>query len=213
MNPELTYTLPTFQTMSGISDMIAHIMERYFTNDEHVELTDGLCESTIKTIIKNARNIIKDPQNYDARAEIMWAGSLAHNGLLGTGREEDWASHGIEHELSGIYDLTHGAGLSIIFPAWMKYVYKHNINRFVNFAHNVFNIDIDLNDLENVALEGIRELEQFFKNISLPTKLNEVDIPSDRFMEMAKKATEKGPLGNFLKLETKDVINILNLAK
>lgn len=212
MNPELSYTLPDYQTACGAADMIAHVMERYFTNEKNVEFTDRLCEATMKTIIKQVKIVLLDPTNYSARAELMWAGTIAHNGLLGTGRLEDWASHGIEHELSGIYDIAHGAGLAIIFPAWMQYVYKHDINRFVQFAHNVFNIDIDFSNLEMVALEGIKKLKAFFKEIGLPTSLKEVNIDDSRFEEMATKATER-PLGNFVRLEKEDVINILRIAE
>lgn len=212
MNPELTYTLPAYQTACGISDMMAHIMERYFTNEPNVSLTDRLCEATLKTIIENSHKVINSPNNYDARAEIMWSGTIAHNGLLGTGRSEDWASHLIEHELSGIYDVAHGAGLSIVFPAWMKYVYKHDLNRFVQFANRVWNIDINLNNLEETALEGIYKVEAFFKSIGLPTTLKEANIPCDRLKEMAKKATEDGPIGGFVKLNEEDVFKILSLA-
>ncbi|GAA3319215.1 hypothetical protein GCM10020331_025200 [Ectobacillus funiculus] len=148
LNPVLTYTLPSYQTACGITDMMAHILERYFTNEKNVELTDRLCEAALKTIINNAHTVLEDPTNYDARAEIMWSGTIAHNDLLGTGRIGDWASHDIEHEISGIYDIAHGAGLAIVFPAWMKYVYKHDINRFAQFANRVWDVEIDLNNLE-----------------------------------------------------------------
>ena len=127
LNPEVTYSLPPYQTACGISDMLAHIMERYFTKESHVDLTDELCEGTMRAIIRNARKIFNgNGENYDARAEIMWAGSLAHNNLLSTGRIGDWASHAIEHELSALYDIAHGAGLSVIFPAWIKYNIKED---------------------------------------------------------------------------------------
>lgn len=212
MNPELTYSLPSYQTACGISDMMAHIMERYFTNEQNVDLTDRLCEATLKTIIENSHKVINNPTNYAARAEIMWSGTIAHNGLLGTGRSEDWASHLIEHELSGIYDIAHGAGLSIVFPAWMKYVYKHDLNRFAQFANRVWNIDINLNNLEETALKGIYKMEAFFKSLGLPTTLKEANIPSDRLREMAKKATENGSIGGFVNLNEEDVFNILSLA-
>lgn len=212
MNPEITYTLPNYQTACGAADMIAHVMERYFTNEKNVEFTDELCEATLRTIMKHVKIVLNDPTNYSSRAELMWAGSIAHNGLLGTGRIEDWGSHDIEHELSGIYDITHGAGLAVIFPAWMKYVYKFDINRFARFAHEVFNVNLDLNNLEHVALEGIKWLKLFFKEIGLPTSLKEANIPNDRLEEMAIKATEDGPLGNFLKLYKDDVLNVLKIA-
>lgn len=213
LNPELTYTLPAYQTACGITDMMAHILERYFTNEKNVEVTDRLCEATLKTIINNAHIVIEDPTNYAARAEIMWSGTIAHNDSLGVGRIGDWASHDIEHELSGIYDIAHGAGLAIIFPAWMKYVYKHDINRFVQFANRVWDIEIDLNNLEKTALAGIKKTEQFFSSIGMPITLKEANIDSDHFEEMAKKGTENRPLGNFVKLNEEDVLNIYHLAK
>ncbi|TXC89364.1 iron-containing alcohol dehydrogenase [Metabacillus litoralis] len=213
LNPVLTYTLPSYQTACGVTDMMAHILERYFTNEKNVELTDRLCEATLKTIINNAHTVIEEPTNYDARAEIMWAGTIAHNDLLDTGRIGDWASHDIEHEISGIYDIAHGAGLAIIFPAWMKYVYKHDINRFVQFANRVWDVEIDLNNPEKTALAGIKKLEQFFSSIGMPVSLKEVDINDEHFTEMAKKATERWPLGNFVKLHADDVEKIYQLAR
>ncbi|MDR1838019.1 MAG: iron-containing alcohol dehydrogenase, partial [Treponema sp.] len=134
MNPELTYTLPPYQTACGITDMLAHIMERYFTKEPHVELTDELCEGTMRTIIRNARKIFCGGENnYDARAEIMWAGALAHNGLLDTGRIGDWASHALDHELTALFEIAHGAGLAILFPAWLRYNIKENTPRLARF--------------------------------------------------------------------------------
>ena len=187
--------------------MMAHIMERYFTNVRDVDLTDQLCEAALRSIIKHAPRALEEPQNYDVRANIMWAGTIAHNDLLGTGRIGDWASHVIEHELSGIYDLAHGAGLAIIFPAWMKYVYKHDVARFVQFAARVWGVDPDYHDPETTALEGIRRLEEFFKRIGLPTRLADADIPDDRLEEMAAKCTGNGThtVGNFVKLTEADV--------
>ncbi|MGJ7923255.1 iron-containing alcohol dehydrogenase [Neobacillus sp. LXY-4] len=213
MNPVLTYTLPPYQTACGITDMMAHILERYFTNEKNVELTDRLCEATLKTIINNAPTVLADPTNYEARAEIMWSGTLAHNDLLGTGRIGDWGSHDIEHEISGIYDLAHGAGLAIVFPAWMKYVYKHDVNRFVQFANRVWDVEIDLNNLEKTVLGGIKKTEQFFSSIGMPVRLEEVNIDDEYFEEMAKKGTERGPLGNFVKLYEEDLVEIFKLAR
>lgn len=212
LNPELTYTLPAYQTACGITDMMAHILERYFTNEKNVELTDRLCEATLKTIINNAHTVLDEPENYDARAEIMWAGTVAHNDWLSTGRVGDWGSHDIEHEISGIYDIAHGAGLAIVFPAWMTYVYKHDLNRFAQFAHRVWDVEIDLNHLEKTALKGIEKTKQFFHSIGMPVSLRQVDIGDDRIDEMAKKGTERGPLGSFIKLHEEDVRNILRLA-
>ncbi|MDQ2085044.1 iron-containing alcohol dehydrogenase [Herbivorax sp. ANBcel31] len=214
LNPELTYTLPDYQTACGASDMMAHILERYFTNTTHVDLTDRLCEGTLKTIIKNAPIVLNESENYNARAEVMWAGTIAHNGLLNTGRVDDWASHGIEHEISAIYDVAHGAGLAVVFPAWMKYVYKNNVNRFVQFAVRVWNVEMNFEDPEKTALEGIERTTQFFRGIGLPVTLKEMEIGDERLEEMASKATMNGKitLGNFMKLNKDDVYNILKLA-
>lgn len=213
LNPEITYTLPPYQTACGVSDMMAHVMERYFTRVQNVDLTDRLCEATLKTVIGNAPQVLEKPDNYHARAEIMWASTVAHNDLLDTGRIGDWASHGIEHELSGIYDIAHGAGLSIIFPAWMKYVYKQDVERFAQFAVRVWNVEADFSDIEKVALAGIRRLEDFYKRIGLPITLKEANVPYDRLEEMARKCTERGPAGNFIKLNKDDVLEILMLAR
>lgn len=212
MNPEVTFTLPPYQTACGAADIMAHIMERYFTNDKGVDFTDRLCEATLRTIIYNVPIVLEQPDNYDARAQIMWASTIAHNDLLSTGRTGDWASHMIEHELSGIYDIPHGAGLAIVFPAWMKYVYKHNVQRFIQFAINVWNVEPNFESLERIALEGIARLKRFFKDIGLPTSLAEVNIGEDRLEEMATKCTERGTIGNFVKLGKEDVLNILKSA-
>ncbi|RXI96664.1 iron-containing alcohol dehydrogenase [Anaerobacillus alkaliphilus] len=213
LNPVLTYTLPSYQTACGITDMMAHLLERYFTRERNVELTDRLCEATLKTVINNAHTVLEEPTNYDARAEIMWAGTNAHSDLFGTGRIGDWASHDIEHEISGIYDIAHGAGLAIVFPAWMKYVYKHDVNRFVQFANRVWDVEIDLYNPEKTALAGIKKFEQFLHSIGMPITLNEVEIGDEHFDEMAKKATERWPLGNFVKLHENDVRHIFDLAR
>lgn len=215
MNPELTFTLPPNQTANGAADIMAHVMERYFTNTPDVDFTDRLCEATLKTIIKHVPIALSEPENYAARAEIMWASTIAHNDLLSTGRVGDWASHQIEHELSGIYDVPHGAGLAVVFPAWMKYVYQHNLDRFVQFAIRVWNVEQDFFNPEKTILEGIRRMEGFFRSIGLPVRLGELGIPNDRLEEMAEKCKKgaDGTVGNFVKLTTKDVLNILKLAK
>lgn len=212
MNPEITFTLPDYQTACGAVDIMAHIMERYFTNTENVELTDRLSESALKTIINNVPKVLEDNEDYAARAEIMWTGTIAHNNLLGTGREEDWSSHGIEHELSGIYDVAHGAGLAVIFPAWMNYVYQHDLERFAQFAVRVWDVDPDFKDLEWTARQGIKKTKEFFSSIGMPVTLEELDIPEDRLKEMAEKATENGAIGNFVNLDTEDVLNIYKNA-
>lgn len=213
MNPELSFTLPPYQTAAGAVDIMSHVMERYFTNVPNVELTDRLCEATLKTVLRNTPLVMQDPEDYNARAEIMWAGTIAHNDLLSTGRIGDFGSHKIEHELSGIYDVAHGAGLAVIFPAWMKYVYKNNVNRFVQFAIRVFDLEMDFEAPENTVLEGINKLEEFFKSLDLPTHLSELLITDERFEEMASKCTEKGPVGFLTKLYKEDVLNILKLAR
>lgn len=215
LNPELAFTLPKFQIACGAADIISHLLERYFTNTLNVELMDRLIESTLKTVINNVPAILEQPQNYDAWAEVMWAGTVAHNNLLNTGRVGDWASHDIEHELSGIYDIAHGAGLAIVFPAWMKYVYKHDIKRFAQFATRVWNIDNSFWSPEKTALEGIMGLECFFKSIGLSVSMKDAGLTDDRLEEMADKCTDsdKKTVGNFVKLGKTDVFSILKLAK
>ncbi|MDA3900255.1 MAG: iron-containing alcohol dehydrogenase [Spirochaetes bacterium] len=214
LNPELTYTLPDYQTACGIADMLAHVMERYFTTTKGVELSDRLCESVMKTVIHQAYRVMQNPEDYTARAEIMWAGTIAHNDMIGCGRSQDWSSHGIEHEISAIYDVAHGAGLSVVFPAWMKHVYKSNVGRFARFAHEVFNVDYDFENPESTALQGIAELEQFFRDINLPVRLSDMDIDDTNIEKMASKVTDDGShtIGGFKELTKSDIQNILNLA-
>lgn len=213
LNPELCYTLPEYQISAGITDILAHVMERYFTNTPNTDLTDRLCEATMKSIMVNAPKVLQNKTNYDAWAEIMWGGSIAHCNLLGTGRQQDWGSHNIEHELSAQYDIAHGAGLAIIFPAWMKYVYHNNLSRFVQFAVRVLDVDLPCSPLEDIALEGIRRIEQFFHSIKMPVRLGEVGISEENFELMAKKACQFGTIGNLKQLQEKDVLAIYHLAK
>jgi alcohol dehydrogenase len=213
MNPELTFSLPPFQTASGAADIMAHVMERYFTRVTEVDFTDRLCEATLRTIIDNVPVALAKPDDYDARAQIMWASTVAHNDLLSTGRVGDWASHRIEHELSGIYDVTHGAGLAVVFPAWMKYVYKNDVSRFARFATRVWGVEPRFDWPERTALEGIGRTKSFFRDIGLPTSLKELGVMDDRLEEMARKATAAGPLGNFAKLGAMDVVSIYQLAQ
>ncbi len=212
LNPELTYTLPQYQTFCGATDIMSHAMERYFTPVKNVDLTDRLAEATITSVIKNSRILLEEPHNYNARAEIMWASTLAHNDLLSTGRIGDWASHGIGLELSAIYNTTHGAALAVILPAWMKYVYKTDVNRFAQFANRVWGLEYDLEDLARTARLGILSFELFLKEINMPTRLSDLGIKSDRFEEMAEKAVERGPIGNLKRLNKDDIIAILALA-
>ena len=213
LNPELTYSLPPYQTACGASDIVAHLMERYFTHVKHVDYTDRLIEASIRCILNFAPKVLVEPDNYDARAEIMWVGTIAHNNLLSTGRIGDWASHDIEHELSGAYDIAHGAGLSIIFPAWMKYVYKENPDRFVQFAVRVFDVDLPFENKEAIILEGISCLERFYKLMNLPTRLSDANIGEERLREMTDKAMiGRDAFGNFKNLTSEDIYNIYKLA-
>lgn len=212
LNPELTFTLPKYQTAAGGVDIMSHVFERYFTNTSDVDLTDKLCEGTLKSIIKNLPIALKEPENYAARAEIMWGGTIAHNGLLGTGRIEDWGSHMIAHEISAIYDLTHGATLSIIFPAWMKYVYLDHVDRFAQFAVRVWGIELDFQNPKKTALEGIRRTKEFFNEVGMPTSLSQANISNDKIEEMAEKCVVFGPVGNMKKLYKDDVVKILKIA-
>lgn len=220
MNPELTFSLPAYQTVCGAADIMAHVMERYFTNTTHVELTDRLCEAVLRTVISSVPRILENPHDYDSRAEIMWAGSIAHNDLVGTGRQGCWGSHGIEHELSALYDVAHGAGLAVVFPAWMKYVYKHDVARFARFATEVWGVEPSWFNPEQTAREGIRRLEDFFVSVGLPVRLSQLHIPEGTSIErdipeMAAKAVLKGGgyTGNFVRLDARAVEAILNLAR
>ena len=213
LNPELTYTLPPYQTACGVADMLAHIMERYFTKEPHVELTDELCEGAMRTIIRNARTVFTGGErNYDARAELMWAGALAHNNLLSTGRVGDWASHGMEHELTAFFGIAHGAGLSILFPAWIRYNIKEDTPRIARFAAKVWGVDGAFYDYEQAALEGVFRMEQFFRSIGLPVKFADAKLDPARIEEMARRAVKFGPLGSYRKLEQKDVEAIYRIA-
>jgi len=218
INPELFFTLPKEQLGYGVADMMSHVFERYFTNTTNVDYTDKLCEVTLKTLIKYALPAYNDMKDYNAWSELGFAGTIAHNGLVGMGREQDWACHMIEHELSAIYDVAHGAGLAVVTPGWMEYVYKDNINMFVQFAVNVMGVEGSFRDPEALILEGISRLRDFFKSIGLKTTLSEIGIGEDRLEEMAKKATHEAfgkerPLGGLKKLYWQDVLAIYNLVK
>ncbi len=215
LNPELAFSLPKFQVACGVTDIMAHLMERYFTNITHVSFTDRLLEATMKTLINLAPKVLENPQDYDAWSELMWAGTVAHNNLLDTGRVGDWASHDIEHEISGIYDIAHGAGLAVVFPAWMKHVLHHDLNRFVQWSVRVWNVEMDVFNPEAVAREGIARMEAFFHSIGLGTRLVDLGIQDDRISEMADKCTggDTRTVGNFVKLDREAVKKILLLAK
>lgn len=212
LNPELTLTLPDNQTFAGVVDIISHVHERYFTNTKNVELTDGLCESTIRTVMSNGYKLKEDPMDYNARAEIMLSGTMAHSGILGLGREEDWGSHRIGHEMTALYGTTHGETLSIILPAWMKYVYRKRLEKFVQFARNIFHVEGKETD-EETALEGIRRFENFLKDMDMPISFADANLSTDEFELMAEKATKGGPVGSFKKLYKEDILEILELAK
>ena len=213
LNPELTYTLPPYQTACGVADIMAHVMERYFSRTQNTDLTDRLCEATLRTMIKNAPLALENPADYAARAEIMWTGTVAHSDLLGMGRIEDWASHMIEHEISGIYDVPHGAGLAVVFPAWMQYVYQEDVNVFARFATRVWAVEPDFAHPEKTALAGIQKTKEFFRSLGLPVTLEELEVGTERLEEMAAKCTERGPVGNFKKLDQQDVFAIYQLAR
>lgn len=213
LNPEITFTMPKYQIACGASDILCHLIERYFTQVDHVDFTDRLIEANMRTILFYAPKALKDPSDYNVRAEIMWAGTVAHNGLLNTGRIGDWGSHDMEHELSGMYDIAHGAGLSIVVPAWMKYVYKEGIDRFVQFAVRVMDVDLAFNDREAIVLEGIARLESWYRSLELPVRLGDAGIGEDKLQEMANKCLiGRKHVGNFKKLGSDDVYRIYRLA-
>jgi len=212
INPEICLTLPHNQMANGVSDMMSHIMERYFTNTLHTDIIDGLSESTLRTIMKNARILNKNLGNYDAWAEICLGGNIAHNGLLGLGRDQDWACHAMEHELSAIYDIPHGAGLAILTPSWMRYVCHDNMNMFLQFAVNVMGVEGGFREQEEIVIEGINRLEAFYKELNLPTTLAEVNIGKDNLEIMAKKAAGNRIIGGLKILKWQDVLNIYQLA-
>ena len=214
LNPEFTYTLPPFQTACGAVDIMAHMMERYFTRVTHVELIDRMTEGALKTVVNNAPIVMREPENYDARAEIMWAGCLAHNTLFQTGRVGDWASHKLEHELSALYDIAHGAGLAIVFPAWMKYALAHGGEaKLAQFGHRVFDVPDSGDDAADAA-EGIRRLEAFYRALGLTTTLRENGIGDADFGRMAGRAVAMagGTLGQFVPLKAADCEAIYRLA-
>jgi alcohol dehydrogenase YqhD (iron-dependent ADH family) len=217
VNPELFFTLPKNQIANGVSDMMSHIFERYFTNTTHTDLTDALCEATLKTIMKNAPTVYADPSSYDAWCQVGFGGTVAHNDLLGVGRAQDWGCHDMEHELSAIYDVAHGAGLAVLTPAWMTYVHKENPGMFVQFAVNVMGVEGDFRDQEALILEGIDRLRRFYKRLGLPLTMKELGIDKTHFELMAKKASgeaygsEHG-VGGLKRLYWQDIKAIYELA-
>ena len=214
MNPELTISLSPWQTACGIADMMSHIMERYFTNTTDVELTDGLCEGTLKAIIQEAHKVMLDPSNYEVRANIMWAATIAHNGLCGVGREEDWASHFLEHEVSAVYGVTHGAGLAVIQPAWLNWVSNHRPEKVAQFAERVWNVE-KRKDLRMMTVEGVFAYKKFLKSIGLPTSFRELGIENPDIDKLVYKLHEdKGEfIGNYVQLDRRATREIYELAK
>ena len=215
LKPALTQTLPPFQTACGITDIMAHLFERYFTNTQEVEVTDRMIEGLLLTMIHEGPRVIEDPNNYEARANIMWAGMMGHNNSCGVGRIQDWASHDIEHELSALYDCAHGAGLAVVFPAWMTYVYKHDVMRFAKLAVRVWGCQMDFANPERTALEGISALRRFWKSLGMPSNFAELGAKEEDIPQMAHTACygdgRTGTLGNFVKLHEEDVANIYRL--
>ena len=217
MNPELTLTLPDYQTMAGCADMMMHTMERYFTNGGNMEITDAIAEGLLRTVMRNANILHRDPQNYDARAEVMWASSLAHNNLTGCGNDGgDFASHMIEHELGGLYDVTHGAGLTAIWGSWARYVVDSCLPRFRKFAVRVMGVPEGGTDKE-IALAGIAAMEDFYRGIGMPVSLKELGVaPTESEMRMMAEAAAKargGKLGSAKKLEPEDIYRIYVAAQ
>lgn len=213
MNPELTFTLPPFQTACGIVDMMAHIFERYFSNTPCCETTDRISEALLTAIMAEAPKVIADPCDYQARANIMWSGTLAHNGLCGTGRVEDWASHFIEHELSAVYDVAHGAGLAVVNPAWMTFVSRTNPAKVAQMAERVMGVKRDGRDDKEVAALGIARLKEFYRSIGMPLTLSELGVESPDIDYLVKKLHEhKGnPIGGYVKLSPADTEQIYKL--
>lgn len=213
MNPALTETLPAYQTASGATDIMAHVLERYFTNTKNVELTDRLCEAVLKTLVKETPIVIENPHDYDARANIMWAGMIAHNNTVGVGRSQDWNSHNIEHELSALYDCAHGAGLAVVMPAWMQYVVDHNVMRMAQIAVRLWGCEMDYEAPRNTALAGIAAFKRFLTAIGMPISFAEIgakeeDIP----LLIEKLGLGDNKTGGYVELDKNAIEAILKLA-
>lgn len=212
LDPTNTFTVPKSQTAAGTADIMSHIFEVYFNNTKGVYLQDRMAESLLKTCINYGAKAMEDPEDYEARSNLMWASSLAINGLLSYGKETNWSVHPMEHELSAFYDITHGVGLAILTPHWMEYVLNEDtLNKFVEYGVNVWNIDKGLDKYE-ISHKAIEETKKYFISLGIPSTLREVGIGEERLEEMAKQATVRGSLGNFLPLDSKDVLNIYKAA-
>ena len=213
LNPALTETLPPYQTACGATDIMAHVFERYFTNTTEVEVTDRLCEAILLTMIKETPRVIEDPHNYQARANIMWAGTVAHNDIIGVGRDQDWNSHGIEHELSGLYDCAHGAGLAVIMPAWMEYVCDHNIMRFAQMATRIWGLPMNFENPKATALQGITAFRKFLHDIGMPINFEELGAKEEDIPILVEKfGLGDSKTGGFMPLSSEDVANIYRIA-
>ena len=218
MNPVRTYTLPPYQTAAGVTDMIMHTMERYFTHDDDMTLTDSMAEALMRTLKDSVMEVLKNPTDYRHRAQIMWGSSIAHNGLTGCGLSDDWATHQLEHELSGMFDATHGAGLAAIWPSWARYVYKENVSRFVRFAVNVMGVENDFTNPEATALKGIEAMEEFYHAIGMPINIHELigrEVTDKEIREMVRKCSRNYTTtqGRFKVLQVEDMEAIYRMAK
>ena len=218
MNPERTFTLPPYQTAAGVTDMMMHTMERYFTKDDDMDLTTDLAEAALRSMKNAIFAVLKDPENYRYRAQIMWGGSLMHNGLTGCGVSDDWATHQLEHELSGMFDVTHGAGLAAVWPSWARYVMYENLSRFVRFAVNVMDVPNDFTDPETTALKGIEAMERFYHAIGMPINIKELigrEITDGEIKEMVRKCSRGNThtCGCLKVLKAEDMEAIYQMAK
>ena len=214
MNPEYTFGLPRFQTAAGVADILSHILERYFSDVQHTDVTDYLLEGATKALFANGPKVLENPKDYDARAEIQWLASIAHNNLLDTGRIGDWGSHRIEHELSAFYGITHGEGMAVVLPAWMKYMAGVKPWKIAQFAVRVLGADTFTHTEEENALYAAESVKTFYKSLGLKTSLTELGINEEHFDEMAAQATKNGtsPVGHYVPLDEKRFKEILKLA-
>lgn len=212
MDPEYTYSVPQHHTIYGCVDIVVQVLEQYFSNVPNTPLQDRICEGIVKTAIENTYEVIKKPEDYDVRANLMWCGTLACNFLCGMGKMADWGTHHMEEEIGAWYDVSHGAGLSAIFPSWMRYVMDANVPLFKQYAVRVWEIDPAGKSDEEVAREGIDRTEAFFKEIGSPISLGELDIDDTNIEEMSQRVTKAGPLGNVKKLGKEDVKQIFTMA-
>ena len=228
MNPRRTFTLPPYQTAAGVTDMMMHTMERYFTLDDDMDLTTDLAEAVLRRMKTAVFDVLKNPEDYRQRAQIMWGGSVAHNGLTGCGVHDDWATHQLEHELSGMFDVTHGAGLAAVWPSWARYVlndrsegeavHAKRLSRFVRYAVNVMDVPNDFADPEATALKGIEATERFYHAIGMPVNIKELigrDITDEEISEMTRKCSRdyKATCGAFKVLGAKDMEAIYQMAR